>query len=188
MAGGWRTTARPLLPSPPHSPSGLRATGAPALHPPPEAERRPLSLRRGRGVRGGTRLSLHVSRPHAPHRLLLRLRDRRANPRQGTGTTHGPRPGAAREHEPEQYGGHTLHDLSIANDTCFVARPGKVEGRTEAERPPALLGPPATPRGRVAHRSPLPPSPRQADPPAAGRAQGCPATPAEHVHLWGMRR
>ena len=116
--------------------------------------------------------------PTPPTACSLGGRNRRASPRLRTGTTHGPRPGAAREQEPEQYGGHALHDLSVANDSRFVARLGKAEGRTEAEQPPAPLGPPATLPRRAAHRPP-PPPPRQADPLAAGRdrRQGLPRDP-----------
>ena len=45
-------------------------------------------------------------------------------------TTHGPRPGVARDDEPEQYGGRAPHDQSKADDARNVARPGRAEGRT----------------------------------------------------------
>ena len=49
-------------------------------------------------------------------------------------------PETTREHEPEQYGGLAPQDQSDANDTRFVACPGKTEARTEVGRPPAPLG------------------------------------------------
>ena len=48
--------------------------------------------------------------------------DRRASPHQRARTMHRPRPGAARDDEPEQYGGRAPHDQSIANDARNVAR------------------------------------------------------------------
>ena len=62
--------ATPPLLSPPTTPSGPRATGAPALHP-PEAEGTSPSPQRGRDAGGGAQLSPHAARPHTPHRLLL---------------------------------------------------------------------------------------------------------------------
>ena len=71
-AGGWRTTLRSPLSSPPHSrlrPAGRGAAGPPS---PPRQRGRPPSPQRGRGTREGTQLSPHTARPHAPHRLLPR--------------------------------------------------------------------------------------------------------------------
>ena len=78
-------------------------------------------------------------------------------------------------------GGHAPHDLSVASDARFVALPEKAEGRTEAERPSAPLGPPATP--------PPPPAARLTrQQQAAPGARGCPTTPAECVHLGVLRQ
>ena len=72
---------------------------------------------------------------------------------------HGPHPGSTREHESEQYGVHALHEQSDANDTRFVARPGKAEGRTEVERPPCPSGPPGHASGEDGTQA-APPPPR----------------------------
>ena len=61
------TTAGPLLPSPPTPPSGLRATGAPGLHPRQTEGTSPLPPKGAAAPGGGTQLS-----PHAPDRLLSR--------------------------------------------------------------------------------------------------------------------
>ena len=53
-------------------------------------------------------------------------------------------------------GGHAPHGQHNASDTCFVACPGKAEGRNEAERPPALQAPPR-PHNRGVRRTPPPP-------------------------------
>ena len=90
-----------------------------------------------------------------------------ANPRVHARAPHGPRPGTAREQEPEQYGNHTLYGKSDAKDARFVACPGKAEGRTEARQPPAPLAPPAAQFGSTADRPPPPPP--QARPPAQKR-------------------
>ena len=70
--GGGEPRRGPLSPLPPAPPSGLRATGAPALHPPRGRRGRPPTPRKGRGARGGTQLSPHAARPRAPHRLVPR--------------------------------------------------------------------------------------------------------------------
>ena len=102
------------------------------------------------------------------------------NPSQRTGAPHGPRPGTTREREPEQYGGHAIHDQSDANDTRFVACPGKAEGRTEVGRPPAPQGPPAATPGRTAHRPRPPPRPPAPERPGrAGPPQGGHTTPSQ---------
>ena len=77
-------------------------------------------------------------------------------------------------------GGHAPHDLSVASDARFVARMQKAEGRTEAERPPAPLGPPANP--------PPPPARLTRWRHAAPVARGCPTTLVECVRRGGMRQ
>ena len=62
-------------------------------------------------------------------------------------------------------GGHAPHGQHDASDTRFVACQGKAEGRTEAERPPALQAPPR-PHKRGVRRTPPPPPAR---PPAHER-------------------
>ena len=111
-----------------------------------------------------------------PAACSRRNREEQANPRQSTRTPHGPWPGTASEHEPERYGGHTLHAQSDANYTNFVACPGEAEGRTEARRPPAPLAPPAAQSGGMAHRPP-PPQPTPTPPPGAATPQGRGPTP-----------
>ena len=77
-------------------------------------------------------------------------------------------------------GGHAPHGQHNASDTRFVACPGKVEGRNEAERPPALQAPPR-PHNRGVRRTPPPPPARPwhrnaTDPPRGGQPpQGVPA-------------
>ena len=100
-----------------------------------------------------------TARPPAPAARSHRNRGEQANPRQRARTPHGPRPEKAGEHEPEQYGGHALHDQNDASDTRFVACPGKAERRNEVERPPAPLAPPAAQTGGAAHAPPPPPQP-----------------------------
>ena len=53
-------------------------------------------------------------------------------------------------------GGHAFHGQHNTSDACFVACPGKAEGRNEAERPPALRAPPR-PHSRRKRRTPPPP-------------------------------
>ena len=54
--------------------------------------------------------------------------------------------------------GHAPHGQHNASDARFVACPGKVKGRNEAERPPALQAPPRPHNGGV-RRTPPPPQP-----------------------------
>ena len=89
-------------------------------------------------------LDLHWSEGHRLHLRVNELKDQMEK--------------VTREHEPEQYGAHALHDQSDANDTRFVACPGKAEGQTEVGQPPTPLGPPAAPPGRTARRPPPPPA------------------------------
>ena len=64
----------------------------------------------------------------------------------------------AHGHEPEQYGDHTLHGLSNADEARLGARSSDAEGRTEAEQPPAPSSPGAPNHsyegGRQTDRSP----------------------------------
>ena len=98
-----------------------------------------------------------------------------ASPRQRARTPHRSRPEKAGEHELEWYGDHAPHDQNDASDIRYVARPGKAEGRNEAERPPALLAPPAAQTGGTAQGPPpTPPKPaprhtNATDPPRGGR-------------------
>ena len=151
----------PLPPLPPLRPAGCRrrATEAPALYPPKGQGEVPPPLGRTGGGRGGTPQSQYATRPHASPACSDTDRDGQADSRQHTRVPHRPHPGSTREHESEQYGGHPLHPLSDANNTRFGARPGKAEGWTEVERPPAPRGPPATPPGRTPHKPPPPPAP-----------------------------
>ena len=104
--GGGEQRRRPPSPLPSAPPPSLRAAGAPALRPhsgrgvvapPPEGTLTP----------GGGRSWIRTPRAPTPPTACSRWgHDRRANPHQHARTTHGPRPGAARDDEPEQYGGH----------------------------------------------------------------------------------
>ena len=168
-AGGLGTAARPPVPSPPRSPPRPAGNGgAGPLAPrgpgdvPPEGTAMP-----GGGGHNCTRTPRAPALPTACSRAG---RDRRANPEQRTRTTPGPRPGAARDNDPEQYGGRAPHDPSVANDARIVARPGRAEGRTEAERPPGPPAPRPPFRGGGSQDTPPPPPP-QAGPPAAGRTR-----------------
>ena len=107
--------------------------------------------------------SRSTGRPPAPAARSHRNRGEQASPRQRARTPHRSLPERAGEHEPEWYGDHAPHDQTDASDTRFVACPGKAEGRNEAERPPALLAPPATQTGGTAH-GPPPPSPKTRPP------------------------
>ena len=88
-------------------------------------------------------------------------------------------------------GGRAPHDQNDASDTRFVACPGEAEGRNEAERPPALQGPPGrTNGGHGAQASPPPqPAPRHTkatDPPhgprtAPSQVGGRPPPPPRHA-------
>ena len=115
--------------------------------------------------------SRSTARPPAPAAGSHRNRGEQASPRQRARTPQRSRPGKAGKHEPERYGGHAAHDQNNASETRFVACPGEAEGRNEAERPPALLAPPAAQTGGTAHPPPQP-APRHTkatDPPHGGR-------------------
>ena len=118
--------------------------------------------------------SRSTARPPAPAAGSHRNRGKQASSRQRARTLHRWRPEKAGEHEPEWYVDHAPHDQNDATDTRFVACPGKAEGRNEAERPPALLAPPAAQTGGTAHGAPPPPKPAHrhtnaTDPPQGGR-------------------
>ena len=142
--------------------------GRGATPPPPlPRARKPRGRRppppRGRGKVPPTparERSRSTARPPAPAAGSHRNRGEQASPRQRARTPHRSRPEKAGEHKLECYGGHAPHDQNYASDTRFVACPGKAEGRNEAERPPALLAPPATQTGGTAHRPPPPPQTR----------------------------
>ena len=106
--GGREPRRGPPSPLPPTPPPGLRATGAPALHPPRRRGNVPPSPAGTAAPGGGRQLSPHAPRPHAPHRLVPRgsrqagepapahKKDARTTPgsgtRQRTGAVCGPRP------------------------------------------------------------------------------------------------
>ena len=118
--------------------------------------------------------SRSTARPPPPAAGSHRNRGEQASPRQRARTPHRSRPEKAGEHEPERHGGHAPHDQNDASDTCFDACQGKAKGRNEAERPPALLAPPAAQTGGTAHGPPPPPKPapqhtNAGDPPHGGR-------------------
>ena len=170
--GGWRgNTARQppptLPPTPPPPAHGILEAGQGGADPlPPETPGEPR--KESRRTWGGERRWART--PHAPTpspACLQSDHDRQADPHQRTMAPDRAHPGSARGHEPEQYGGHALNELSDADDTPFGARPGKAEGRTKVERPPAPRAPPATPPGSTAHRPP-PPPPRRRNPEDAG--------------------
>ena len=78
-------------------------------------------------------------------------------------------------------GGHAPHGQQDASDTRFVACPAKAEGRSEAERPPALQAPPGRTNGGYGARPPPQPAPRHtnandpprgAQPPQGVQAEG----------------
>ena len=66
---------------------------------------------------------------------------------------------AARDNEPEQYGGRVLQDLSVADDARIVARPGMAGGRAETEQPPGPPAPRPALRGGGSRAGPPPPLP-----------------------------
>ena len=124
--------------------------------------------------------SRSTARGPAPAAGSHRNRGEQASPRQRARTPHRSRPAKADEHEPKWYGDHAPHDQNDASDTRFVACPGKAEGRNEAERPPALLAPPAAKTGaqRTGRVPPPKPAPRHTnarDPPHGWRT--APSTP-----------
>ena len=135
---------------------------------PPRPRGRPPSPRRDRNARGGDTAG--------PARRASR---RPPQPAPAEVATGGQTSTSARERRKNHARGHhaatnrssmgVAPDLSVANDARIVARPGRAEGRTEAERPP---GPP-TPRPPLRWGGSRPPPPPlcQAGQPAAGRTR-----------------
>ena len=153
-AGGPRRN-----PPPPPPPTGPQAAGAPAPTPRGRGDG-PPSPRQDRGARERGRSK---PRPPTPAACSHSNRGEQANPHQRARAPHEPRPETAGEHEPRWYGGHALHDQSVASDTGFVACQWKAEGWNEAELAPAPLARLAAQTGGMAHR---PPPPTQPQPPA----------------------
>ena len=151
--------------TPSRCPSGLRAAGARTLRPPAAQGTSPLP-RGDRDAGEGTQRDPHAPRPAPPAACSRVGRGRRASPHQRAGATHRPRPGAARDDEPEKYGGRAPHDQSIASDYRNVAHSARAEGG---------FGSVGAPGGAV-HGPPLPPPPARQ---AAPGARGGPATPTE---------
>ena len=184
--------------------------GEPRRDPPPKAlakGRRPCTPRPGQGrpppplfperaaAPGAERHWVHA--PRTPGPSPARSNSDLGKPRRQTachparrppaGTQEGPPDCArtgARGREPEQYGDHTLHGLSDADEACLGARSGEAEGRNEAEQPPAPRPPGPTdrpgsnhaPNGGGKRTTPAPPTPQAPDrpgrtgPPTRGRA------------------
>ena len=160
--GGAGRTRRDPPPTPPTRPQAAGAPVPPAeaggMVPPPPARERSRS----------------TARPPAPAADSYRNRGEQGSLRQRARTPHRSRPEKAGKHDPEWYGDHAPHDQNNASDTRFVACPGKADERNEAERPPALLTPPAAQTGGTAHGPPPPPRPaprhtNPTDPPHGGR-------------------
>ena len=174
-AGGWGTAARPPPLSPPLLPPAYGPRGRRPPNPPEAEGTSPLPQKGPRRPGGGAQLDPRAPAP--PTACSRGVATGGGNPHQRARTTHGPRPGVARDNEPEQYGGCAPHDLSVANDARNVARPRRAEGRTEAEQSP---GPPAPkPSLRGGGSRAAPPPPHQAGLPAAGptRRPGLPHDP-----------
>ena len=127
--GGEQRRGPPSPPSPPRPPPQPAGRGGAGPPPLPGPGGRPPSPRRDRDARGGTQLDPHATRPCAPTRLHPQGWRPAGEPAPATRTTHGPRPGAARDDEPEQYGGRAPDYQSIANDARNFARSGRAEGR-----------------------------------------------------------
>ena len=151
--------ARPP-PHPPRRAASLRGAGP---HHPRQGGWSPLPPpERGAGARPAPRPSRRL--PQEPRGTSeptpTRQDAAQIAPREGgrarTGVVWGPGP----------------HDQNDASDTRFVACPGKTEGRNEAERPPAVLAPPAAQTGGTAHG--LPPPPPRTRPPAQERHRPAP--------------
>ena len=145
----------PTAPPPACEPRGRRPSALPG------PRGRPPSPGRDRDARGGGCSWTHTPRARAPPTAFSRRgRDRRASPHQRARATHGHRPGAAREDEPEQYGSRAPHGQSIANEARSIALPGRAEGRIGSVRASGgavrgpLLRPP--PPGRPHGAAPRP--------------------------------
>ena len=151
----------PSPPTPPLRPAGHRGAGPP---PPPRQVGRPPFPREDRSARGENTAGPESHVPPPPDRCSHVDRNRHANQSRRTTAPHGPRLGATREHQPEQYGGHALHGWSDADATRFVACPRKAEERGEGRRTgrPPLLPPPLRPRR---------PAPRETHNPTPGRGK-----------------
>ena len=159
-------TSLPLSPPLPPRPAGHGGAGPP----PPPGLRGVPTPPHWTMTPGGGRSWICTPRAPAPPTVCSRGgRDRRGSPHQRARTTHGPHLGAARDDEPEQYGGRARHDQSIANAARKVARSGRIEGRTGS----------VGASGGAVHGPPLPPPPCRAGPPAAGRTRrtGLPRDP-----------
>ena len=137
---------RGASPPPPHRPTSRRGASP---HPPRQGRWSLIPPARER--------SQSTACPPTPAAGSHRNCGERSSPRQRARTPHRSRLEKAGEHKPEWYGDHAPHDQNDASDTRFVACPGKAEGRSEAERPPALLAPPAAQTGGTAHGPPPPP-------------------------------
>ena len=160
--GGQRdctTLARPNPPPPPPEPAECRwRLGDVGPVPPPPSQGSPpppLPLERAAAL-GAERHWVHA--PRAPERSPARSHSDLGKPRrqpacqtarQPPAGTQG-RPTAphsdraqtgAHGHEPEQYGGHTFHGLTDANEARLGARARKAERQAEAERPPTPHAP-----------------------------------------------
>ena len=126
VTGGRGAAARPPLPPPlppllPH-PASRGGAGPP----PPRGRGDIPSPPEGTATPGRARSWTGTPRaPAPPTACSHRGRDWRAGPLQRARATHGPRPRAARDDEPEQYGGRAFPDQSIAKDTRNVARSGR---------------------------------------------------------------
>ena len=153
QVGGEQRRGPPSPQSPPRSPPGLWAAGAPALCPPRGPGDVPPPPE-GTVTPGGGRSWIRTPRAPAPSNACSRGgRDQRASPHQRARTTHGARPGAARDDQKEQHGGAAPHDQSSANDARDIARSGRAEERAGSVGPSggAVHGPPPPP-ARLARR------------------------------------
>ena len=146
--GAGRPRRDPPPPNPPQRPA---SRGGPGPNPPRQGGWSPPPPKRGAGARPAP-----PPQPPAPTGAAKKKRARANTPGRRTDRAQRRRASTNRS----GMGGHAPHGQHDASDTRFVARPGKAEGRNEAERLPALQAPPGRTNGGYGTCPPPPPGPR----------------------------
>ena len=156
-----RGAGRPRRNTPPPAPPPARGPRGPRPPPPQAAGMAPPPPEGGAGARPAP-----PPQPPAPMGAAKNKRARACAPGRRTDRTQR----SLLSTNQSGMGGHAPHGQHNASDACFVACPGKAEGRNEAERPPALQAPP--PGRTTGGYSARPPPP--ARPPAHERHRPAP--------------